>query len=103
MTLTREIQPMPDFVSAALDETGLRASYDDRPDYQRNDYLGWINKAKREATYTLVAAQEADLKRNRISVESPIGKALLGREVGETVAVRVPAGTVQLEILDITR
>ncbi|MAQ93926.1 transcription elongation factor GreA [Rubrivirga sp. SAORIC476] len=60
-------------------------------------------KAKREATYTLVAAQEADLKRNRISVESPIGKALLGREVGETVAVRVPAGTVQLEILDITR
>ena len=60
-------------------------------------------KAKREATYTLVAAQEADLKRNRISVESPIGKALLGREVGETVAVRVPAGTVQLEILDIPR
>jgi len=60
-------------------------------------------KAKREAVYTLVAAQEADLKQNRISVESPIGRALLGREEGEVVAVKVPAGTVQLEILEITR
>ena len=60
-------------------------------------------KAKREATYTLVAAQEADLKQNRISVESPIGKALLGTEVGEVVSVKVPAGAVQLEVLEITR
>ncbi|MGB3545099.1 transcription elongation factor GreA [Rubrivirga sp.] len=60
-------------------------------------------KAKREATYTLVAAQEADLKQNRISVESPIGKALLGTEVGEVVSVKVPAGAVQFEILEITR
>ena len=60
-------------------------------------------KAKKEATYTLVAAQEADLKQNRISVESPIGKALLGTEVGEVVSVKVPAGAVQLEVLEITR
>ena len=60
-------------------------------------------KANREATYTLVAAQEADLKQNRISVESPIGKALLGTEVGEVVSVKVPAGAVQLEVLEITR
>ena len=60
-------------------------------------------KAKKEATYTLVSAQEADLKRNRISVESPIGKALLAREVGDVVDVKVPAGTVQMEILEITR
>ena len=60
-------------------------------------------KAKREATYTLVAAQEADLKQNRISVESPIGKALLGKEVGDVVDVKVPAGAVQMEILEITR
>ena len=60
-------------------------------------------KAKKEATYTLVAAQEADLKQNRISVESPIGKALLGTEVGDVVEVKVPAGAVQLEVLEITR
>ena len=60
-------------------------------------------KAEKEATYTLVSAQEADLKQNRISVESPIGKALLAREVGDVVDVKVPAGTVQMEILEITR
>lgn len=60
-------------------------------------------KAKKEATYTLVAAQEADIKRNRISVESPIGKALLGTEVGDVVEVKVPAGAVKMEVLEITR
>lgn len=60
-------------------------------------------KAGREMTYTLVSAEEADLKSQKISVDSPIGKALLGREVGETVKVKVPAGVVELEILDISR
>jgi uncharacterized protein YdeI (YjbR/CyaY-like superfamily) len=41
---------MPDFVSAALDERGLRGKFDARPPYQRNDYLLWINEAKREET-----------------------------------------------------
>jgi len=50
MALTRPTQPMPDFVAAALDAKGLRAAYDARPPYQRNDYLGWINRAKTEAT-----------------------------------------------------
>ncbi|WP_338719927.1 YdeI/OmpD-associated family protein [Devosia sp. XK-2] len=48
--LVRPLQPMPDFVRAALDERELRERYDARPDYQRNDYLMWINKAKREDT-----------------------------------------------------
>ena len=60
-------------------------------------------KANKEATYTLVAAQEADLKANKISVESPIGKALLGSEIGDVVSVKVPAGTVKFEVLEITR
>lgn len=60
-------------------------------------------KAKKEATYTLVAPQEADIKRNRVSVESPIGKGLLGKEVGDVIAIKVPAGSVELEILEITR
>ena len=50
MPLKRALQPMPGFVAEALEREALRALYDARPDYQRNDYLGWINKAKREAT-----------------------------------------------------
>lgn len=41
---------MPDFVRLALEAAGLRDSYDRRPWYQRNDYLGWIGNAKREET-----------------------------------------------------
>ncbi len=59
--------------------------------------------AKKEAVYTLVSPQEADLKQNRVSVESPIGKGLLGKEVGDVIDIKVPAGTVKLEILEITR
>jgi len=52
--------------------------------------------------YTLVAENEADLKAGKISVDSPIGKALLGKKVGEKVDVQVPAGKVTFEITDIT-
>lgn len=41
---------MPDFVSAALEARGLWDAYRQRPAYQRNDYLGWINRAKRQET-----------------------------------------------------
>jgi len=58
--LKRPIQPMPDFVAAALDDAGLRAAYDARPDYQRNDYLGWINQAKRDETKRKRLAQMLD-------------------------------------------
>ena len=52
---------------------------------------------------TLVAEQEADPSAGKISVDSPIGKGLLGREEGEVVEIRVPVGKVKFEILDITR
>lgn len=48
--MKRPAQLMPDFVLKALQEHDLRARYDERPWYQRNDYLGWINRAKREDT-----------------------------------------------------
>lgn len=51
--------------------------------------------------YTIVSATEADLKSGKISVETPIAKGLLGKKVGEVAEVKVPAGTVQLEIVDI--
>jgi transcription elongation factor GreA len=50
-----------------------------------------------------VAEDEADISKNRLSIQSPIGKALLGHKAGETVDVRVPAGIIPYEILKITR
>ncbi len=43
---------MPDFVSKALSDRGLTEAYNNRPPYQRNDYLGWILRAKKETPVT---------------------------------------------------
>lgn len=56
-----------------------------------------------EMKYTLVAESEADLKTGKISVNSPIGKGLLGKKVGETAEITVPNGTLKFDILEITR
>jgi uncharacterized protein YdeI (YjbR/CyaY-like superfamily) len=48
--LTRDIQPMPEFVREAIKARGLVDKYEARPAYQRNDYLMWINSAKHEGT-----------------------------------------------------
>ncbi len=53
--------------------------------------------------YKLVAQSESDLAKGLISVDSPIGKALLGKEVGNVAEVTVPVGTLKLEILEISR
>ena len=58
---------------------------------------------KMQITYTLVAESEADLKAGKISVSSPIGKGLLGKSVGEIAEIKVPNGTLKLEILEISR
>jgi transcription elongation factor GreA len=54
-----------------------------------------------ELTYTIVGSAEADPLSDRISNESPVGRALLGRKRGDTVTVRVPAGTLKYTILEI--
>ncbi len=56
----RKREEMPDFVRDALDARGLRALYDARPPYQRNDYLLWINKVKRDETKQKHLAQMLD-------------------------------------------
>ena len=53
--------------------------------------------------YKLVAQSEADLNTGKISVDSPIGKGLLGKKEGEVVQIRVPSGTIELEIVSISR
>ena len=53
--------------------------------------------------YTLVAESEADLRAGKISVNSPIGQGLLGKSVGDITEIKVPNGTINFEILSITR
>ena len=53
--------------------------------------------------YKLVAQSEADLKTGKISVDSPIGKGLLGKKEGEVAQITVPNGTIELEIVSISR
>ena len=60
-------------------------------------------KRNKVVSYQLVSADEADFKQGKISVESPIGQALLGSEVGDVVEVDVPAGKQKFEIQKIER
>jgi transcription elongation factor GreA len=56
-----------------------------------------------EMQYTLVAESEADLKAKKISVDSPIGKGLLGKSVGDIADIQTPNGVMQFEVVGITR
>lgn len=60
MVLKRDKHPMPEDIARRLDATGLRRAYDARPPYQRNDYLGWIARAKRPETREKRVAQMLD-------------------------------------------
>jgi len=56
-----------------------------------------------EMTYTLVPEEEANIKQGKISIQTPIAEGLLGKKVGETAVVKVPAGELTLEVLEISR
>ena len=58
--LRRPRYPMPEFVREALEERNLMAAYRERPPYQKNDYIGWINRAKRNETKQKRLAQMLD-------------------------------------------
>ena len=59
-------------------------------------------KDKKTLQYQLVSEKEADLKTGKISVNSPIGKGLLGKHVGEVAEITVPAGKLQFQVLEIS-
>lgn len=59
-------------------------------------------KTKAEMTYTLVSESEANLKEGKLSVATPIAKALIGKKVGDVVEVQVPSGLMQFKILEIS-
>ncbi|UII29394.1 transcription elongation factor GreA [Fulvivirga maritima] len=52
-------------------------------------------------TYSLVSEEEADLKASKISVQSPIGKGLLGKKEGDTAQIQTPGGEIEFEIVEI--
>lgn len=56
-----------------------------------------------EITYMLVSAEEANYEENKLSILSPIGKALMGHKAGETLDIKVPAGVLKYKILKIQR
>ena len=60
-------------------------------------------KTNTKISYEIVPESEADIKKNKISVSSPIAKALLGKRVGDIVEVQVPAGTINFEVLSVQR
>ncbi|MDY3928898.1 MAG: transcription elongation factor GreA [Clostridia bacterium] len=75
-----------------------------------NDVVGlgskvklWDAEYEEEVEYSIVSSTEADLSNNKLSQESPVGKALLGRKKDETVTVNTPGGEVVFKILEITR
>lgn len=60
-------------------------------------------KTKETIEYLLVSQEEADFDKNKISVTSPIGKALMGKKSGDVLKIKVPAGFLEYQILDVSR
>lgn len=56
-----------------------------------------------EVEYLLVSPEEADFEKNKLSVDSPVGRALMGKKIGETAEVVVPAGKTEFEIVSISK
>jgi len=67
-------------------------------------YVEVLNKKfNKKMTLQLVSAAEADYEKNKISITSPLGQALMGKEIGDIAEMNAPAGTIQYEILDISK
>jgi transcription elongation factor GreA len=105
----REEQGLLELRIKKLEEILTRSSIIDERDIS-TDKVGIMSKVKvlnektkRESEYQIVSEQEADFEGGRISVSSPIGKALLNHVVGDAVQVKVPAGMLSLKIVNIGR
>lgn len=105
----KEAQGMLEMRISKLEETVANARIIDESQLDTSKVLvhstvtikNQTNGAK--MTYKLVAQSEADLKTGKISVDSPIGKGLLGNSVGDIAEVQVPNGTMKFEIIEISR
>ncbi|TDU43165.1 transcription elongation factor GreA [Gelidibacter sediminis] len=105
----KEAQGMLEMKISKLEETLSNARLIDESQLDSSKVLV-LSKVKirnqtngMEMNYTLVADGEADLASGKISVNSPIGKGLLGKSVGEVADIQVPNGVMKFDILEITR
>ncbi len=107
--VAREEQGMNEKRIAELEDILTRSRIlDDTTMAKDEALLGAIVRVKdrssgEEIDYMLVSEEESDFDLNKISVTSPVGKALLGHKVADIVEVNVPAGVIEYEILDISR
>ncbi|MCD2257928.1 transcription elongation factor GreA [Psychroserpens luteolus] len=105
----KEAQGMLEMKISKLEETlaGARVIDESQMDTSKALVLSKVKIKNQtngmEMTYTLVADGEADLASGKISVNSPIGKGLLGKSVGEVAEVEVPNGIMKFDILEISR
>ena len=104
----REAQGLLEMRIAQLEQTLTKARIIDETkiDTSKVQILSRVHlknlATQKEVTYTLVSDHEANLKEGKISVGTPIGKALIGHKKGEVVDVVAPAGVMKFEILDIS-
>jgi len=105
----KEAQGMLEMKIAKLEEAVANARILDESRID-TDKVQILNKVKIKNTtnkalmeYTIVAESEANIKEGRLSVGTPIAKALLGKKVGEKVDVKIPSGIVTFEVIDISR
>ena len=103
----KEAQGMLELKIAKLQETIKNSRVLDKSQIQ-SDKVQILSKVrllntkiKKEVTYTIVAGSEANLKENKISIETPIAKGLLGKKVGDVAQITVPAGQLEFKILEI--
>ncbi|PKA82688.1 transcription elongation factor GreA [Ulvibacter sp. MAR_2010_11] len=105
----KEAQGMLEMRISKMEETVANARLIDESQLDTSKVLVHSNvKIKNisngtEMMYKLVAQSEADLKTGKISVDSPIGKGLLGKKVGDIAEIQVPNGVMKFEILEISR
>ncbi|MEA3489842.1 MAG: transcription elongation factor GreA [Candidatus Omnitrophota bacterium] len=105
----KEAQAMNERRIAEMEDTLMRAKIIDEDAMPKGEaLLGATVKVKDQGTgeefdYMLVSEEESDFSQNKISITSPVGKAILRHKVGDVVEIQVPAGTLKYEIIQITR
>jgi transcription elongation factor GreA len=105
----KEAQGMLEMRIAKLEDTIANARVIDESKID-TDRVQILNKVKIKnktnntvMEYTIVSESEANIKERKLSIGTPIAKALLGKKVGESVEVQIPSGTVHFEIIEISR
>jgi transcription elongation factor GreA len=105
----KEAQQHLELRIAKIEETLSRTQIIDTNDLQTDKVyiLSLVkiqdHRTKQTIEYRIVAPEEADFEKNKISFTSPIGKGLLGKKPGDIVQIKVPAGTLEYKILEIGR